>query len=378
MHQTLVVLRAAHPYEPIGSSDDDEVDGAVGVCVKEAPSSSQPDSAALESTAAAAAAAAHQPLGGASVERSLSRVRWLCTSQFAILGCLLLLSLLSLRRSGAGLGGTGSMSSKGFWDSPGATSRVLFVGDSFTFYNGGMDRAVKYLSLSGGRTIVCDSATKGGSPLEVLWGLPLVQQAIIYGKLNTLSEQFDPPSPTLKYDWVVLQDDLPEYKGSTAKFFKYARLFNTRVRSVGSKPLLYMAWAYKRLSWITLEEIAEAHRSISDELDIPVAPVGLAFNRSLEARPDLAMLGWDNEHETVAGTYLASNVILWTLFGDDPTTFEAPFVPSGVSADDGAFLRTIAMETVADWAAASKGEEEAGEAEGEEEGEGEEGETGSA
>ena len=213
--------------------------------------------------------------------------------------------------------------------------RLLFVGNSLTYYNGGLENHVRLLAASATppRILVADRATQGGATLRILHGLPAVHERIQQGH----------------YDQVILQDDLPELtEHSIAPFQEYVRRFDQEIRSHGGRPVLFMAWPYERLSWISLEQIADAHRSLGTELNIPVAPVGWAFRRSLEARPQLAMLGKDREHETLHGTYLAACVHYATLFGVSPEGLS--YRPDGVSADEGAFLQSIAWQTVRAWA----------------------------
>ena len=213
-------------------------------------------------------------------------------------------------------------------------SRVLFVGNSFTYYNGGLETHVKQLALAANpkRHFETDRATKGGATLKILNDLPFVHDKIRSGN----------------YDVVVLQEDIPELKEHSAEtFFEHARRFNEEIRNVGSRTILFMAWPYERLNWVTQEEILKAHRQIGKELELPVAPVGLAFQRSLAARPELAMLGRDKEHETIHGTYLAACMIHATLFGTSPVGLA--YRPAGVSPNEATFLQRIAWETVLDW-----------------------------
>jgi hypothetical protein len=112
------------------------------------------------------------------------------------------------------------------------------------------------------------------------------------------------------YDLVILQEDIPELtEHSVAPFFEQGRLFDQEIRQLGSKTVLFMAWHYERLNWVTLEQIAKAHRAIGKELGEPVTPVDVAFQREVKERPELAMLGRYKEHESINGTYLAANVI---------------------------------------------------------------------
>ena len=211
--------------------------------------------------------------------------------------------------------------------------RLLFVGDSFTFCNGGVENHVRQLAASAKlpKTIVADSETKGGAPLRVLFGRPSVQEKIRGG-----------------YDLVILQDDIPEYKEHTAApFAEYASRFDEEIHKAGSRTVLFMAWPYERLNWVTLPEIVKAHRELAAKRHIPVAPVGLAFERALAKRPTLAMLGPDKEHESIHGTYLAASVIYATLFQESPVG--CTYRPDGVSAEEAVFLQHVAWETVQDW-----------------------------
>lgn len=212
--------------------------------------------------------------------------------------------------------------------------RLLFIGNSFTYYNGGLEYHVKQLADSANppRRIESDRATKGGATLRILHSQKWLQDKIREGG----------------YDLVILQEDIPELtEHSVAPFFEYARLFDQAIRATGGKTLLVMAWPYERLNWVTLDQIAQAHRRIGTELGAPVAPVGVAFQRALKERPELAMLGRDKEHESIHGTYLAANVLYATLFGKTPKGIT--YRPAGVSAEEAAFLQGIAWATVQEW-----------------------------
>ena len=212
--------------------------------------------------------------------------------------------------------------------------RILFVGNSFTYYNGGLENHFRQLAESAlpPRILIADRATKGGTTLEILQGQEAVHAKIRDGH----------------YDLVVLQEDIPELKEhKVTPFLEQVRLFDREIRDAGGRTALFMAWPYERLNWVGLETIAEAHRAIGKELTLPVGPVGLAFQRSLQARPGLAMLGKDREHESIHGTYLAANVIYATLFAADPTGLT--YRPQGVSSDEAAFLQGVAWSVVKEW-----------------------------
>ena len=213
-------------------------------------------------------------------------------------------------------------------------AKLLFVGNSFTYRNGGIEQHMKWLASAANPTKKIESykATQGGATLKILHELSWVHDSIRSGK----------------FDIVILQEDIPELtEHSVEPFFTYAQLFNQEIIAAGSKAVLFMAWPYERLNWVTLDQIVEAHRSLGKKLHLPVAPVGIAFQNALKSRPGLAMLGPDKEHESIQGTYLAVCVLYATVFGENPEGLA--YYPVGVSHEEANFLQRIAWETVQAW-----------------------------
>ena len=212
--------------------------------------------------------------------------------------------------------------------------RLLFVGNSFTYYNGGLETHMKALAASASppRLIEADRATQGGATLRVLHGKESIRQKIRDGR----------------YDVVILQEDIPELpEHSSAPFFEFGRRFDEEIRAAGGRSLLFMAWPYERLGWVALPEIMKAHRELGCELNVPVAPVGLAFERAGREHPEIPMLAADREHETLQGTYLAACTIYATLYGENPQGYS--YRPEGVTPAEAAALQRIAAETVQAW-----------------------------
>src|SRR4030095_4303514 len=112
-----------------------------------------------------------------------------------------------------------------------APTKILFIGNSLTFSNEGLwlhlERLAAKDSPSGplrtGRSVF------GGAYFKTLWNRPEPREAIRTGA----------------WDVVVLQEDLPETR--VEDFRDYARRFVNEVRLAGARPVLLMAWAYKRL-----------------------------------------------------------------------------------------------------------------------------------
>ena len=217
--------------------------------------------------------------------------------------------------------------------SPAPPRNVLFVGDSFTYTQGGIYTHFEKMAAAAipPALVKTDKAVAGGAFLKVLWDRNEAVKAIDTGA----------------FDVVVLQDDIPET--NVDYFRQYARMFVDEVRKNKGRPILFMAWAYQRLGWISMQEIARAHRDLAKELNVEVAPVGLAWQQAAKERPVLDMYAGDREHPSIFGMYLATCVVYATVYGKNPTGIS--YAPMGVTTEQAAFLQKVAWQTVQDYRA---------------------------
>ena len=206
--------------------------------------------------------------------------------------------------------------------------KILFIGNSFTYYKGGLEHHIMQLANSADPPLViqADSEVWAGKSLEWLWNHSKARKKISEGD----------------YDVVILQDALHDV--GVDSFHKHTRLFVEEIRETGAEPVLFMTWARRKLS---TEEIAQAYIIIAEELDVDVAPVGLAWKRAMEERPDLNMYHRDRLHPSIHGSYLTVNVFYATIFGNSPVGLSyLPTEKGGVTEEEAAFLQRIAWETV--------------------------------
>lgn len=206
--------------------------------------------------------------------------------------------------------------------------RVLFIGDSFTYFQDGVYTHFEKLAAAATPPIKVqtDKSVFGGAYLHRLWDLREPVQAINKGTA----------------DVVVIQEDIPET--NVADFREYARKFVSEIRKNNARPVLFMAWAYNRLGWISMAEIAQAHRDAAKELNVDVAPVGLAWMEASRQRPAMDFYAPDREHPNIFGTYLATCTIYATVYNRDPSGI--PYAPAGITAEQAAFLQNVSWRSV--------------------------------
>jgi hypothetical protein len=147
----------------------------------------------------------------------------------------------------------------------------------------------------------------------------------------------------------VLQEQSTRPITDPELFYAYARELDDVIAEAGARTAFFMTWAYQNDPGM-IETLADAYAQIGAELGAPVAPVGLAWDRSRREDPDLNLYGGDGSHPNPHGTYLTACVFFALLWGQDPTGNPYSGDPS-ISDADREFLQRIAWETVSDYTA---------------------------
>jgi hypothetical protein len=185
--------------------------------------------------------------------------------------------------------------------------RILFVGNSYTFYNGGIPAVLTAMAKSRGRDVEAVPSVSGGKSLEWHWEEGTARHTIENGG---------------PWDYVVLQDYSTRAITDAPSLFTYARKFDAEIRKAGAKTAFFMTWArYNQPE--TQATITQAYDKIARELGAPVARVGPAFERVLDEKPSIRLHMDDRSHPTPAGTYLAACVFYATLLNDSPVGLPA-------------------------------------------------------
>jgi hypothetical protein len=186
------------------------------------------------------------------------------------------------------------------------THRVLFLGNSYTYYNS-MPRLFKAMVEAKwpGRQVEAKFLGGGGATLKVHWEVELALAEIRSGD----------------WDYVVLQEqsmlgasDLTDPE-SPNQFYDYARRFDAEIRESGAETVFYMTWGGKGQK----EQqpfLTRAYLTIAEELGSQVAPVGMAWD-GIRDNPDIELF-IDGSHPSVIGSYMAAMTLAATIFDIAP------------------------------------------------------------
>lgn len=198
---------------------------------------------------------------------------------------------------------------------PTEPSRILFVGNSLIFAGGGVDLAFQRLAAAAGKPVTVDRQTVGGMTLATHASRPETLTAIRDGG----------------YDTVILQEQSNFPITNRDQFHAAVRALVPIIREAGAQPWLYMSWTYKQefrgidpAGGAMTRGLAEAYQSIGAELDVPVIPNGLVWQRALD-ETDLELYE-DLHHQNATGAELVARVVMQSLFGELPDDELAAFV----------------------------------------------------
>jgi hypothetical protein len=215
--------------------------------------------------------------------------------------------------------------------------RVLFVGNSHTFYND-MPRTVLQLAAAAheARALEPVLVVAGGATLADHLAGPHVREQLRTGR----------------WDYVVLQEQqqrptsAPPYL--EREFFAPARTLDVLIRAAAARTVLSMTPArldgdQPQLPHDTFEAMQERsrqnHLRLGRELGAIVAPVGAAWAAVHRQYPEQPLWAADRFHPSAQGSYLTACVLYRVLYGH--SVLDNPYT-AGLTAGDASLLQRAA------------------------------------
>jgi hypothetical protein len=196
------------------------------------------------------------------------------------------------------------------------TRRVLFVGNSLTYFHD-MPAIVEALSVAAGNAPVrleCRAVTAPGFSLEDHWDGSDARAQIARGG----------------WSFVVLQQGSSALAASRESLLQDARRFAPLIRQAGATPALYAVWpsAARRFDF---DAVAVSYAQAAKDVGGVLLPVGTAWQAAWRRDPGLALYEPDGLHPSLAGSYLAALVIYERLSGQS-----AAGLPASLTLEGGA------------------------------------------
>lgn len=220
--------------------------------------------------------------------------------------------------------------------------RVLFVGNSYFYYNVSLHFLVRRIALAADP----EWAKPFQYKLAAIAAAPLAHHNIEHlttpGKLG-VKESFDV---------VILNSHSTDAlnERSSASFREKAIEFNKVITSRGGMTALYMPPAHIKPSKAArpdmMRKTEDMYISVGNEIGALVIPGGLAFEEAYRRRPDIVLhQDYDGSHPSLLGTYLMAYTIYASLYGKSPVGNNYDFFGK-IGKEDAAFLQQVADDTV--------------------------------
>ena len=202
--------------------------------------------------------------------------------------------------------------------------KMLFIGNSFTFYNSGVDFHLQNMLSS---DVSSDSLTYNIQEIAV--------------SSYTLEAHYNDPLTIAKiksdnWNTVVLQEQSTRPINNPDLFLQYAKLLDTEIKKMNAKTVLYMTWAPKA-SLTDITQLAAAYISVGQQLNAPVVPVGKVWDYFVKTYPTINIYYTDDKHPSLPGTYLIACTFYYSLFGRNP--IKNSYLPTGLSSANAVTIR---------------------------------------
>lgn len=183
------------------------------------------------------------------------------------------------------------------------TLRVLFVGNSYIYYNN-LIQMVSLISDSLDTKLICTKSTVGGTRLREHWN---EEKGL---KSKSLIENGN-------YDIVVFQDHSLGAIEQPDSLLYFGNKFCSLIKSRGAKPFLYNTWSRKSTPQ-TQPIINKVYQQLANNCNATLVQVGDYWQEAIKRSPRIEMYNIDGSHPSHLGTFMAALAFVKSITGKLP------------------------------------------------------------
>ena len=218
---------------------------------------------------------------------------------------------------------------------------ILFIGNSFTFYNEMPTKFFKNICGSAGYKVKIEAITNGGHYLA-----EFADTSDEYGK------KVDKALKNNKYDVVILQEQSGCPIANPKKFYGGVRDLAKKVKDNGAELYLYETWGYKKgysklsshggSTKIMEMKLRAAYTAIAEEVGAEVILAGVAM-LDIHTQGKIEVYRDDLFHPSAQGSALVAYTIFGKIFMEDARNVK---YNCGMSAENAAAMKEAAYKAV--------------------------------
>lgn len=186
------------------------------------------------------------------------------------------------------------------------TVRILFVGNSYVYYNN-LAQMIGLITDSMDTKIVCRKSTIGNATLEQHWN----------SSRGLKSKQIIAKN---KFDIVVIQDNSMRPLEHKDSMLFFGHLFCDYIKANGAKPYLYNTWAREKTPE-TQTKINEVYAELGKLENATIVPVGTSWALARQTMPGMNLFFTDGSHPSTLGTFLIALNFIKKITGTLPKKY---------------------------------------------------------
>lgn len=183
---------------------------------------------------------------------------------------------------------------------PNGDSRVLFVGNSLTYFNN-LPELVESEAAKNGYRVTADMLAKPNYAILDHWADGEVLELIKNGN----------------YDYLVIQQGPSSQEWGRQVLFEYGEKYNALCSVNGTALVYFMVWP-SQAYYYTFPGVIKNYREASMNTNSILCPVGEVWKNHFDSTGDFSYYGSDGFHPSLQGSTVAAKVITDKLYPKSP------------------------------------------------------------